>query len=121
MFALPLPRRRAIARVATVALPLFAGGWIGWTSVAAAPAPPNVVIDNFAFGPATLMVPRGATVTWTNKDDEPHTVVSEGDRKLFKSGALDTDDSFTFTFNEPGTFKYFCTIHPRMQGTVIVE
>ncbi len=118
--------RRTASLAATVALPLLlgagAGSWLGWHSVAAAPAAVDVVIDNFAFGPATLTVPRGSTVTWTNKDDDPHTVVSDGgDPKLFKSGALDTDDHFTFTFNDAGTFKYFCTIHPRMQGTVIVQ
>src|SRR5215469_13203451 len=104
---------RGAAFAAALALPLLAGSWIGWHSVAAAPAPVDVVIDNFAFGPSTLTVARGSTVTWTNKDDDPHTVVSDADPKLFKSGALDTDDHFAFTFNDTGTFKYFCTIHPR--------
>jgi plastocyanin len=121
MSALRLGGRRGAAFAATLALPLLAGSWIGWHSVAAAPAPVDVVIDNFAFGPATLTVARGSTVTWTNKDDDPHTVVSDSDPKVFKSGALDTDDHFTFTFTDAGTFKYFCTIHPRMQGTVIVQ
>jgi plastocyanin len=121
MSALRVGARRTLALAATIALPLLAGSWIGWSSVAAAPAQHDVAIDNFAFGPATLTVPRGTTVTWTNKDDDPHTVVSDSDPKLFKSGALDTDDTFTFTFNDAGTFKYFCTIHPRMQGTVIVQ
>ena len=111
--------RRALTLAAMIALPLLAGVAAGWSGVAAAPAAHDVVIDNFAFGPPTLTVPRGTTVTWINKDDEPHTVVS--DSKLFKSSALDTDDSFTFTFSQAGTFKYFCTIHPRMQGTVIVQ
>ncbi|HTP83813.1 MAG TPA: cupredoxin family copper-binding protein [Alphaproteobacteria bacterium] len=114
-------RRRTARLAATLALPLLAGSWIGWHSVAAAPTSSEVVIDEYKFGPATLTVPRGTTVTWTNKDDDPHTVVSDSDPKLFKSGALDTDDHFTFTFTEAGTFKYFCTIHPRMQGTVIVQ
>lgn len=116
-----LRMRRAATLALTVTLPLLGGAWIGWNSVAAAPAPHGVAIDNFAFGPATLTVPRGTTVTWTNKDDDPHTVVSDGDPKLFKSPALDTEDNFTFTFNQAGTFKYYCTIHPRMQGTVIVQ
>lgn len=120
MPALRLGQRRT-ADVAVVML-LFAGAtWFGWHSSAAAPTAPAVVIDNFAFGPPTLTVPRGTTVTWTNKDDEPHTVVNADDPKLFKSSALDTGDTFTFTFSKPGTFKYFCTIHPRMQGTVIVQ
>ena len=113
--------RRTLVLAATLALPLAAGSWLGWTGVAAAPAAHDVVIDNFSFGPKTITVPRGTTITWTNKDDDPHTVVSAADPKLFKSAALDTDDSFTFTFNEAGTFQYFCTIHPRMQGTVIVQ
>ncbi len=121
MSTLRLGGRRRAALAATVALPLLAGTWLGWSSVAAAPAAHDVVIDNYSFGPATLTVARGTTVTWTNKDDDPHTVVADGDPKPFKSSALDTDDSFTFTFNEAGTFKYFCTIHPRMQGTVIVQ
>ena len=75
----------------------------------------------FRVRPGTLTVKRGTTVTWTNKDDEPHTVVSEADPKLWKSPPLDTDDSFSFTFNEAGTYKYFCSVHPRMQGTVVVE
>ena len=116
------PHRGGGTYFAAAILALVAGGaWIGWHGVSAAPAPSAVVIDDFAFGPATLTVPHGTTVTWTNKDDDPHTVVSADASKLFKSPALDTDESFTFTFNEPGTFKYFCTIHPRMQGTVIVQ
>jgi plastocyanin len=61
----------------------------------------------------------GATVTWTNKDDEPHTVVS--DTAPFRSGALDTDESFSFRFDEPGTYHYACSIHPRMVGTIVVQ
>jgi plastocyanin len=121
MFAQRPGRRSAGALAATVALPLLAGSWIGWHGVAAAPAASDVVIDNYTFGPATLTVPRGTTVTWINKDDDPHTVVSDTDPRLFKSAALDTDEKFTFTFSDAGTFKYFCTIHPRMQGTVIVQ
>jgi len=121
MSALRLNGRRTLALAATVAVPLAAGAWLGWTVAAAAPAAHDVVIDNFSFGPSTITVSRGTTVTWTNKDDDPHTVVADGDPKLFKSKALDTDDSFTFTFNDAGTFKYFCTIHPRMQGTVVVQ
>lgn len=121
MSALRRTVRSTLVVAATLALPLAAGTWLGWTSVAAAPAAHDVVIDNFSFGPATITVARGTTITWTNKDDDPHTVVSDSDPKLFKSAALDTDDTFTFTFTSAGTFKYFCTIHPRMQGTVIVQ
>jgi len=71
-----------------------------------AAAEPNTVgIDNFAFGPKELTVAVGTTVTWINHDDEPHTVVSADDTKLFKSGALDTDDKFSFTFNKAGVFE----------------
>jgi plastocyanin len=87
----------------------------------AATAPNVVTIDNFAFSPGTITVAPGTKVTWTNHDDEPHTVVSAGDPKLFKSGALDTDDVFSFTFDEPGTYSYFCSIHPHMTGTIVVK
>jgi plastocyanin len=113
--------RRVIVRMVLAAVLLGTGvSWLGWHSRAAAPDA-AVTIADFAFGPPTLTVPRGTTVRWTNKDDEPHTVVSADDPKLFKSSALDTDDSFAFTFDRAGTFKYFCTVHPRMQGTVVVQ
>ena len=79
----------------------------------------EVKIDNFSFGPGTLTVPAGTTVTWINRDDIPHTVVStEG---VFKSKVLDTDEKFSFTFSKAGTYPYFCSIHPKMTGKVIVQ
>ncbi|HKT46280.1 MAG TPA: cupredoxin family copper-binding protein [Candidatus Acidoferrales bacterium] len=79
----------------------------------------EVKIDNFSFGPQTLTVPAGTTVTWTNRDDIPHSVVStEG---AFKSRALDTDDKFSFTFAKAGTYSYFCGLHPKMTGKVVVQ
>jgi len=78
-----------------------------------------VTIDNFSFSPASITVPVGTTLTWTNRDDIPHTVVSND--KKFKSKALDTDEKFSFTFTEPGTYPYFCSIHPKMVGKVVVE
>ena len=85
----------------------------------AAPATAEVKIDNFSFGPGTLTVPVGTTVTWTNRDDIPHTVVStEGS---FKSKVLDTDEKFSFTFTKSGTYPYFCSIHPKMTGKVVVQ
>jgi plastocyanin len=81
----------------------------------------EVKIDNFTFGPAALTVPVGTTVTWTNKDDIPHTVVSTDDPKAFKSKVLDTDEKFSFTFSKAGTYLYFCSIHPKMTGKVIVQ
>jgi amicyanin len=84
-----------------------------------AAADAKVNIDNFTFGPEKLTVKAGTTVTWTNEDDIPHTVASS--TKAFKSKALDTDDSFSFTFTTPGTYEYFCSLHPHMVGTVVVE
>lgn len=78
----------------------------------------KVTIDNFTFSPAELTVKTGTTVTWKNQDDIPHTVVSAG---KFKSGALDTDDSFSFTFTAPGDYTYFCSLHPHMTGMIRVE
>jgi plastocyanin len=114
-------------RVAGVATPvmiaillLFAGS----PSVKASNDRPSAVnamvkIDNFVFGPQTLTVPVGATVTWTNSDDIPHTSVStEG---VFKSKVLDTDEKFSYTFTKAGTYPYYCTIHPKMTGKVVVQ
>jgi plastocyanin len=81
----------------------------------------EVKIDNFTFGPATLTVSVGTTVTWINKDDIPHTVVSTDDPKTFKSKVLDTDEKFSFTFSKAGSYPYFCSIHPKMTGKVIVQ
>jgi plastocyanin len=79
----------------------------------------EVKIDNFVFGPQTITVPVGAKVTWTNRDDIPHTSVStEG---VFKSKVLDTDEKFSYTFTKAGTYPYYCTIHPKMTGKVVVE
>jgi amicyanin len=92
-------------------------------AVAAQQKPQNaeVRIDNFSFGPAALTVSVGATVTWTNRDDIPHTVVSSDDPKVFKSKVLDTDEKFSFTFTKAGTYAYFCSIHPKMTGKVVVQ
>jgi plastocyanin len=91
------------------------------TAKLAAAAANQVVVDNFSFGPTTLTVAAGTKVTWTNDDDDLHTVVSETDPKLFKSPALDTGDSYSFTFDKPGTYRYFCSLHPHMQGVVVVK
>jgi plastocyanin len=85
----------------------------------AAPAS-AVSIDNFTFTPASLTVKAGTTVTWTNRDDIPHGIASD-DNAFKKSKALDTDDAYSFTFTTPGTYKYFCYIHPHMVGTIVVE
>ncbi len=79
----------------------------------------DVKIDNFSFGPQIISVPAGTTVTWTNHDDIPHTAVStEG---VFKSKVMDTDEKFSYTFTKPGTYNYYCTIHPKMTGAVVVQ
>ncbi len=98
---------------------LFAGS----ASVSAADqtsaAAVEVKIDNFSFGPQTITVPTGATVTWTNRDDIPHTVVSTDG--LFKSKVRDTDEKFSYTFSKAGTYPYFCSVHPKMTGKVVVQ
>jgi plastocyanin len=117
--------RRASSEIAWAGLAVIvivAGGLAGNAPLAAPPAPAStVVIDNFTFRPAPLRVAAGMKVVWTNDDAEPHTVVSEAEPKLFKSPPLDTGDAFAFTFDKPGTYRYFCTIHPRMQGAIIVQ
>lgn len=87
--------------------------------VAANPLTAEVTIDNFTFSPATLTVKAGTQVTWTNHDDMPHTVTSED--QTFKSKALDTDEKFSFTPSKPGTYTYYCSIHPKMTGKLVVE
>ena len=82
-------------------------------------SPAEVRVDNFSFGPDTLTVHANSTVTWVNKDDVPHVIASnEG---LFKSKALDTDDKYSYTFSKAGTYSYYCSIHPKMVGKVIVQ
>jgi len=78
-----------------------------------------VMIDNFTFNPPRLTAKAGTTITWQNEDDIPHTVASS--TKLFKSKALDTSDNFSFTFATPGVYEYFCSLHPHMTGTIVVE
>ena len=78
-----------------------------------------VTIDNFVFEPARVTVKAGTTVTWTNHDDIPHTVAAK--ERLFKSKVMDTDESYSFTFSIPGEYTYFCSLHPHMTGTIVVE
>ena len=79
----------------------------------------EVTVDNFTFSPQTLTIKAGTKVTWTNRDDIPHTVTST--TKAFKSPALDTDDSYSFTFTTAGSYEYFCSLHPHMTGTIVVQ
>jgi len=119
-------RRSVSIAILTVALATGVGTiTVGQKNILASaqekPATAEVKIDNFSFGPATLTVPVGTSVTWTNRDDIPHTVVSTDDPKTFKSKVLDTDEKFSFTFSKAGTYPYFCSIHPKMTGKVIVQ
>jgi plastocyanin len=79
----------------------------------------EIRVDNFTFEPETLTVSVNSTVTWVNKDDVPHVIAS--DEGLFKSKALDTDDHYTYTFTKAGTYAYYCTVHPKMVGKIVVR
>ena len=80
----------------------------------------KIEIKDFAFNPQTLMVKSGEKITWINRDEEPHTVVSV-EKQFKKSNALDTDQEFTITAGAPGTYTYFCSVHPKMTGTIVVQ
>jgi plastocyanin len=110
---------RALAALRVISLTtLWMAGTCG-ASWAALPGSAQIEVKDFMFQPTSLSVPAGATVTWTNKDDEPHTVRS--DTGLFGSGAMDTNESYSFKFDTPGTYHFTCSIHPRMVGTIIVQ
>jgi len=97
--------------ITVVVLPVWAQGFASDLAVS---------IHNFTFAPQTLTVKAGSTVTWNNKDDTVHGIAS--DNNAFpRSKALDTDDIFAFTFTTPGTYKYFCYVHPYMKGTIVVQ
>ena len=102
-----------------VAALLLSAASPGSSAKAPQPTSAEVKVDNFSFGPTSLTVAVGTTVTWTNRDDIPHTVVSTD--KVFKSKVLDTDEKFSFTFDKAGTYPYFCSIHPKMTGSVVVQ
>jgi plastocyanin len=107
----------AAALMLMMTVALAAAGEIAADPPQAATA--EVKIDNFSFGPATLTIAPGTTVTWINRDDIPHTVVSTD--SVFKSKVLDTDEKFSFTFIKAGSYPYFCSIHPKMTGNVVVK
>jgi plastocyanin len=115
----PRARRRAwLSRVVMAGAGMLA---LTLPALASADDANTVHIDNFTFSPATLTVHAGTRVTWTNRDDEPHTVTSSGNPRAFASGVLDTDGSFAFTFDKPGTYPYYCAIHPHMTGVIVVK
>lgn len=105
---------RGVRAVASAAAILMAAA-----SFPAHAADTKVKIDNFSFAPESVTVKAGTTITWINEDDIPHTVASS--TKLFKSKALDTDDTYAFRFTTPGVYQYFCSLHPHMTGTIVVE
>src|SRR6478735_7546568 len=115
--------RRHLHTLAIVAAVVTLNGLVGTSARAGqASQPPRTVaieIDNFKFGVASLEVAAGTTVTWTNRDDVPHTVTSS--TKVFKSPPLDTGETFTYTFKQAGTFEYYCALHPHMTGKVVVK
>lgn len=99
-------------------IPLVAASCI--SGAAPTKAKPELVkIDNFSFTPQTLTVHPGTTITWVNQDDVPHTVTSNDQQ--FKSKVLDTNDRFTYTFSAPGTYNYYCSVHPHMTGKILVQ
>jgi plastocyanin len=113
--------KRAALALALNFAALASAGLMAPAVAATAPAlaGPTVKIDNFVFGPETLTVSVGTTVTWINQDDIPHTVVAND--KSFKSKVLDSDERFSFTFTKAGEYGYFCSLHPHMTGKVIVK
>ena len=114
--------RLAVAALVLV-LTMVAGRSSQFSSAASAeekPAAETVVkIDNFTFSPNVVTVPVGSTIRWINKDDIPHNVVTED--KTIKSKVMDTDEQFSYTFTKPGTYPYFCSIHPKMTGKIVVQ
>jgi plastocyanin len=111
------PNARFFTRIAPAIALAIAFGTI--VPAQAAPDASAVVMKNFDFSPMSMTVPVGTTVTWQNLDGEPHTVVSVDG--LFRSGALDQGEKFAFKFDKPGSYRYSCSIHPKMTGTIIVK
>jgi plastocyanin len=107
----------AVAGIAATIIPAI--GTSGVTALAAAAHTSTVEISNFAFAPKNLTLSAGTTVTWKNADDSPHRIADVNG--AYASAALDTDDSFSHTFAAPGVYKYFCSIHPYMVGTIVVK
>ncbi len=105
-------------------LSILVSAGVCWSAVGvpvatADPSGTTIIIRDFMYVPMAVTVSTGTRVTWINKDDEPHNVIS--DTGLFRSGAIDTDETFTYQFNQPGVYRITCSIHPRMLATVTVE
>jgi plastocyanin len=112
-------RIAGLAMPVMIAVLLFAGSPGVTANDQPSAANAEVKIDNFSFGPETLTVAVGTTVTWTNRDDIPHTVVSTDG--VFKSKVRDTDEKFSYTFSRAGTYPYYCSVHPKMTGKIVVQ
>ena len=116
-------KARAVAGALLLAIVLSS---VVGNAIAADASPPNgtkvyqIAIRDFAFEPKTLTVPVGASVKWVNQDEEPHVITSAG-KQFTSSKALDTGDTHAVTFSKPGTYAYYCSIHPMMVGTIIVQ
>jgi len=113
--------RLAVGRALVLALlsgPVV-GAMLAFDAVAAQDATNVITIDNFTFSPKELTIPVGTTVQWVNHDDIPHTIVEK--KTSFRSKALDTNDSYSYTFTSAGAFDYFCGLHPHMVGKIIVR
>lgn len=108
-----------LAIMIAIAAGLLTGAAVAMQASAAQDSTTTITIDNFTFAPPVLTVPIGTVVTWVNRDDIPHTVVEKN--KAFRTKALDTNDSYSFTFTTPGEFSYICGLHPFMTGQVIVK
>jgi plastocyanin len=119
-------RTHSLVGFLSLAVPLVAGCG-GSSDVAAADQPESsakkgsqVVIDNFTFNPPRLTVRAGTRVTWVNRDDVPHTATSTRKPRVFDSRTLDSDEQFSHVFTKPGTYEYFCALHPKMTAKIIV-
>jgi plastocyanin len=112
-------RVRPFLTLASVAVLWSLAGSAPARAAAADAAQITITIKDFMFTPMSLTVKAGSTVMWGNKDQEPHTVVS--DSGVFRSGALDTDETFSFKFDQPGIYHFRCSMHPQMLGTIVVE
>ncbi len=108
-------RQSPIVLVGAMLAALIPGGGVAQAADA------RINIDNFSFSPARITVAPGTKITWANRDDIPHTVTDAANPKVFRSPPLDTDDQFSYVFAAPGTYNYFCSLHPHMQGTVVVK
>lgn len=114
-----ISRASMVMPVIIAMLLLFAGSSRVKASDQPSTANVAIKIDNFVFGPQAITVPVGTTVTWTNSDDIPHTAVSTDG--VFKSKVMDTDEKFSYTFTKAGTYAYYCSVHPKMTGQVMVK